>query len=303
MPETTAANAVEGGRDERLRQYLERIETALERHMTVNRAEPAELKEAMRYAVLGGGKRIRPLLAYATGELFNTLPERLDAPACALELIHCYSLVHDDLPCMDDDNLRRGRPTCHRKYGEGIAILVGDALQALAFEILCSDSTNRHCALDMTLDLAHACGPEGMVGGQHLDLAATGKPSDLTQLERMHRMKTGALIRAAIRLGARAGGGSAEDIERLDVFGDCLGLAFQVHDDVLDVVSNTATLGKPQGSDQEQAKPTFPGLLGLEKSRQTAHVYQQRALDALQPYGKRAELLMQLADHAVARDH
>ena len=286
---------------ERVQTYRERVNAALERYLEPMTSVVAQLGEAARYAVLGGGKRIRPLLVYATGELFDAPPERLDAPACALELIHCYSLVHDDLPAMDDDDLRRGLPTCHRKYGEGIAILVGDALQALAFEVLCANGTER--SLDMVRDLARACGPAGMVGGQHLDLAAAGKAGDLAGLEQMHRLKTGALIRAAARLGVRAGGGGADDLDRLDAFGDSLGLAFQVHDDVLDVAGNTSTLGKPQGSDRELAKPTFPGLLGLDEARRTAAAYRQRALDALRPYGARAELLSYLADYAVSRDH
>ena len=298
-----AAGATAALREGRLGQYLERVETALGRCLSIAGEGATALQEAMRYAVLGGGKRIRPLLVYASGELFGAPPERLDAPACALELIHCYSLVHDDLPSMDDDNLRRGRPTCHRQYGEGMAILVGDALQALAFELLCNDPANRDCALDMALDLALACGPAGMVGGQCLDLAAPGKPADRAQLEHMHRMKTGALIQAAIRIGGRAGGGDAQDLKRLGVFGDFLGLAFQVHDDVLDVVSSTATLGKPQGSDRGNAKPTFPGLLGVAEARRIAHSYRQRALDALAPYGTRAALLRQLADYTVHRDH
>lgn len=255
----------------------------------------------MRYAVLNGGKRIRPLLVYAVGELLEASPEQLDAPACAVELIHCYSLVHDDLPAMDDDDLRRGQPTCHRKYGEGTAILVGDALQALAFQVLCTGGTER--ALDMVLDLAHACGSAGMVGGQQLDLAAAGKPSALAELEQMHRMKTGALICAAIRLGVHAAGGDDGDLARLDAFGDSLGLAFQVHDDILDVAGSTATLGKPQGSDKQQAKPTFPGLLGLDEARRTADAYQQRALDALKPYGDKAGLLNYLADYSTSRDY
>lgn len=255
----------------------------------------------MHYAVLSGGKRIRPLLVYAVGELLDASTERLDAPACAVELIHCYSLVHDDLPAMDDDDLRRGQPTCHRKYDEGTAILVGDALQALAFQVLCTDGTDR--TLDMVLDLARACGPAGMVGGQQLDLTAAGKTSELAELEQMHRMKTGALICAAIRLGVRAAGGDDSHLTHLDAFGDSLGLAFQVHDDILDVAGSTATLGKPQGSDKQQAKPTFPGLLGLDGARRTASAYRQRAFDALKLYGERAELLNYLADYTISRDY
>ncbi len=302
QPPTTTASAAELLK-QRLQNYRQRIEAALQRCLDGPAPPPelAVLHEALQYAVLGGGKRMRPLLVYATGELFDAAPAQLDAPACALELIHCYSLVHDDLPAMDDDELRRGRPTCHRKFDEGTAILVGDALQALAFTVLCETPTDR--TTTMLLDLGRACGPTGMVGGQHLDLAMMGRPGTPEMLRQIHRMKTGALIRAAIRMGAHVGRGSPAELHRLDAFADALGLAFQIHDDVLDVAGNTAVLGKPQGSDRERAKPTFPDVLGLEEARRTAEDYRNQARECLVPWGEPAALLRYLTDYAIQRDH
>ena len=299
LPTTAPADPLQ----QRLQDYRQRTEAALQRCLNSPAPSPelAVLHEAMQYAVLGGGKRMRPLLVYATGELFDAPPAQLDAPACALELIHCYSLVHDDLPAMDDDELRRGRPTCHRKFDEGTAILVGDALQALAFTVLCETATDRTTA--MLLELSHACGPTGMVGGQHLDLAMVGRQATLEMLQQIHRMKTGALIRAAVRMGAHVSRCSPAELHRLDTFADALGLAFQIHDDVLDVAGNTAILGKPQGSDRERAKPTFPDVLGLEKARRTAEDYRHQARECLVPWGEQAALLCYLTDYTVQRDH
>ncbi len=265
------------------------------------------LGEAMRYAVLGGGKRLRPLLVYAAGRAVAAPPDCLDAPACAVELIHAYSLVHDDLPSMDDDALRRGQPTCHVAYGEAMAILAGDALQALAFELLARDTA-------MTVDdgmrvrmlhvLGTACGAWGMAGGQAVDLRATGRGLTLPALERMHAMKTGALIRASVSLGALGGGCTdAGTLETLDRYARAVGLAFQIRDDILDVEADTAVLGKTAGKDAEQAKSTFPALLGLEASRERLGRLVDSAIDALAPLGPRADLLAALARYAAERAH
>ncbi|MGH8163922.1 MAG: farnesyl diphosphate synthase, partial [Rhodanobacteraceae bacterium] len=230
-------------------------------------SEPRELVRAMRYAVLGG-KRLRPLLVYATGAALGAEEYVLDAPACAVELIHAYSLVHDDLPAMDDDDLRRGRPTCHVVFGEAAAILAGDAMQALAFEIIAADRTpsiEAATRVEMVRVLSAACGAQGMAGGQAFDLAAVGKTLDLGELERMHVHKTGALIRASVRLGALAAGcGDAATIDALDRYGHAVGLAFQVRDDILDVEGHADVIGKTSGKDAAAAKPTFPSVLGMD---------------------------------------
>src|SRR5512140_2893939 len=227
---------------------------------------PQRLHEAMRYAVLDGGKRVRPLLAYAAGQLAGADPHIVDAAAAAVELVHGYSLVHDDLPCMDDDTLRRGQPTCHVAFGEAVALLAGDALQALAFEVLARGplpDPGRACA-----ELARAAGAAGMAGGQAIDLAAVGTTLDLAQLETMHRMKTGALIRAAVLLGAACGAPLPDaHAAALDAYARAAGLAFQVVDDVLDVEGSAATLGKSAGKDAAQGKPTFVSALGLEAAK------------------------------------
>src|SRR5699024_8557316 len=214
------------------------------------------------------GKRIRPRLLYATGAVLDIEPKRLDAPACATEFIHAYSLIHDDLPAMDDDTLRRGRPTTHIAYGEATAILAGDALQALAFELLASDPTigdDPGTRARLMATLAHACGPNGMVGGQALDMASEGKSIDLQQLKRIHNRKTGALLRACVLLAAAYRPDlSAEPRDALDMFGTRIGLAFQIRDDILDVTASTKQLGKTQGADQAHAKATYPALLGLD---------------------------------------
>jgi len=265
------------------------------------------LLQAMRYAVLGGGKRLRPLLVHAAGHAVGGTHDALDAPACAVELIHAYSLVHDDLPAMDDDALRRGQPTCHVAYGEAMAILAGDALQALAFEILAAD---RHMHVSdavrvrMLQTLGSACGAQGMAGGQAVDLNATGTRLDVTALERMHEMKTGALIRASVQLGALAGGCMDEaELQALDRYARAVGLAFQVRDDILDVEADTAVLGKTAGKDAAQDKPTFPALLGMDASRERLHALVDEALDAVAFLGEPAELLVHLARFTAARAH
>jgi farnesyl diphosphate synthase len=260
----------------------------------------------MRYAALNGGKRLRPVLVYATGEALSVPMERLDAPACAVELVHCYSLVHDDLPAMDDDDLRRGRPTCHKAYDEATAILVGDALQSLAFRVLSRDATEAEAParLRMIEELALAAGSRGMAGGQALDLAATGTRLNEAELEDMHIHKTGALIRASVRLGA-LGGGTAdpETLGLLDHYAKCIGLAFQVQDDILDVDGDEEVLGKYSGADARLAKPTYPALMGLETAREFASSLCADALQSLEGLGDGANALRDIARYIVARDH
>jgi farnesyl diphosphate synthase len=273
-----------------------RTEAALARFLPAAETIPQRLHDAMRYATLGGGKRVRPLLVFAAGELAGADAGRLDVAACAVELIHAYSLVHDDLPCMDDDVLRRGRPTCHVEYDEPTALLVGDSLQALAFELLASQPLGAR-QLEMIALLAHASGSRGMAGGQAIDLASVGKPLEQVELELMHALKTGALIRAAVLLGALAGA-PLSDNERLqlDRFAKRAGLLFQVVDDILDCTASTATLGKTAGKDEAAAKPTYVALLGLERARAYADELRNEALAALACFGQRADRLIQLAD-------
>ena len=289
----------------RLRGYQARIEAALESWLPPASRVPENLHEAMRYAVLGGGKRIRPVLVYASGEAFGVAPDALDGPACAVEMIHGYSLVHDDLPAMDNDDLRRGRPTCHRAFGEATAILAGDALQALAFHVLAADGkigVSPEQRLRMIEILAAASGSLGMAGGQAIDLAAVGKSLNLEQLETMHRHKTGALIRASVELGALCCDGvDPAAFARVSQFAQCIGLAFQIHDDVLDIESDTATLGKPQGSDLAQNKPTYPQLLGLAGARDAARRLHDEAISALLPLDRRADALRSVANFIIGR--
>ena len=260
----------------------------------------------MRYAVLGGGKRLRPLLVYASAHALGEDGSQLDAAACAVELIHAYSLVHDDLPAMDDDALRRGRPTCHIVFGEAMAILAGDALQALAFELLADDPTQRidaNTGMAMLRALGRACGAEGMAGGQALDLAAVGHPLTLTELEHMHACKTGALIRASVQLGALASGADATTRDALDRYAAAVGLAFQVRDDILDVEGESAVIGKTAGKDAAADKPTFPSIIGLDTSRARLAELTDAALAAIAPLGARGSLLAELARYAAQRAH
>jgi len=273
-----------------------RTETALSRFLPAADTVPQRLHDAMRYATLGGGKRVRPLLVFAAGELAGADAARLDVAACAVELIHAYSLVHDDLPCMDDDVLRRGRPTCHVEYDEPTALLVGDSLQTLAFELLASQPLGER-QLEMIALLAHASGSRGMAGGQAIDLASVGKPLEQVELELMHALKTGALIRAAVLLGALAGAPlSGNERQQLDRFAKRAGLLFQVVDDILDCTASTATLGKTAGKDEAADKPTYVALLGLERARAYADELRSEALAALSCFGERADRLIQLAD-------
>jgi farnesyl diphosphate synthase len=257
----------------------------------------------MRYAVLGGGKRVRPLLAFAAGEAVGASAERVEAVACAVELIHAYSLVHDDLPCMDDDVLRRGRPTVHVEFDEATALLVGDALQSAAFELV-SDvpaGSDHGGQLELVRLLARAAGSRGMAGGQAIDLASVGKSLTLPELEFMHILKTGALIRASVTLGARCGSPTPAALERLDHYAKVIGLAFQVVDDTLDAAASTATLGKTAGKDAEQGKPTYVSLLGLARSRALAEELRGEAHNALAEFDARADMLRALADFIVLR--
>jgi farnesyl diphosphate synthase len=258
----------------------------------------------MRYAVLNGGKRVRATLVYATGEAVGADSALLDAPACAVEFIHAYSLVHDDLPCMDDDDLRRGKPTCHRVYGEANALLAGDALQSFAFQVLCDGASNAERGMQMVATLAHASGSLGMAGGQAIDLAAVGRDLGLDELENMHRHKTGALIRASVRLGALCGAHvNARQLDQLDAYAACIGLAFQVRDDILDVEADTETLGKTQGADIALNKPTYPSLLGLAAAKQKAEELHERAISELADFDARADGLRGLSAFLVNRSH
>ncbi|HEY3698198.1 MAG TPA: farnesyl diphosphate synthase [Spongiibacteraceae bacterium] len=263
------------------------------------------LFDAMRYCLLNGGKRVRPLLVYATAAAVaeKSDPIALDQIACAVEYIHAYSLVHDDLPAMDDDDLRRGNPTCHRQFDEATAILAGDALQSRAFELLAQlPAASAAMRIELIAVLASASGARGMVGGQAIDLGAVQKQIDLPHLETMHRLKTGALIRAAVRMGALAGGANSAQLELLDRYAAAIGLSFQVQDDILDVTGDTATLGKRQGADSARAKPTYPALLGLDAARHKAQALHQQALAALATFGAPAERLRQLSAFIVERD-
>ncbi|TCV91263.1 farnesyl-diphosphate synthase [Luteibacter rhizovicinus] len=260
----------------------------------------------MRYAVLGGGKRLRPLLVYAAAHAFGCDAPLLDAPACAVEIIHAYSLVHDDLPAMDDDALRRGRPTCHIVFGEAMAILAGDALQALAFEILATPVPDASdvSRLTMLRVLGAACGAEGMAGGQAFDLSAVGMTLTLTELERMHTYKTGALIRASVRMGALAAG--CDDtalLDGLDRYAHAVGLAFQVRDDILDVEGDASVIGKTAGKDAAADKPTFPSIIGMDASRAHLDELIGTALTAIEPLGERGAWLADLARYAAQRAH
>jgi geranylgeranyl pyrophosphate synthase len=289
----------------RMESYRARIEQVLDRCLALPDAGTPRLREAMRYSTLGGGKRLRPALVYLTGESLGAALTDLDAPAAAVELIHVYSLVHDDLPAMDDDDLRRGRPTCHRAYDEATAILVGDALQALAFSVLADDSIGQVVSatrLSMIRTLAQAAGTAGMAGGQAVDLAAVGQTLSVDAVENMHRRKTGALIKGSVLLGAiGAGIDSGPDFQALTLFGDEIGLAFQIQDDILDVEGDAAVLGKTTGADAALSKPTYPSTVGLPAARDRARDLRDRAIGALAPLGARSGPLVELAQFVVSR--
>ncbi|WP_434635027.1 polyprenyl synthetase family protein [Chromobacterium sp. CV08] len=284
-----------------IQQYMEQ---ALEKLLPAADCAPQRLHQAMRYATLEGGKRVRPLLVFAAGEVVGAERDNLARIGAALEMIHAYSLVHDDMPCMDDDVLRRGKPTCHVAYDEATALLVGDALQTRAFELISQPMPGIAPAgqLEMTRTLAHAAGHAGMAGGQAIDLASVGLPLTLPELEFMHMLKTGALIRASVLMGAMAGRElSGAEKEALDAFAKRIGLAFQVVDDILDCEADTATLGKTAGKDAAHDKPTYVSLLGLAEAKRMAKDLHDQAFAALEGFGPSAERLKQLADYIVAR--
>lgn len=291
---------------ETIKTYQAQIDQALEHWLPAENIQPEHLHAAMRYSVLGDGKRIRPVLTYATGHALGVSLSSLDGPSCAVELIHAYSLIHDDLPAMDDDDLRRGRPTCHKAFDEATAILAGDALQALSFHILAHDpamQTSAENRIKMIEILALASGSRGMAGGQAIDLASVGKELSLAELENMHIHKTGALIRSAVKMGALSCPDISDDqIDKLDHYAKCIGLAFQVWDDVLDIEGDTEVIGKPQGSDVERGKPTYPNLLGMAGAKQTAKDLHDQAIESLQGFDQKADTLRWIADYIVSRD-
>ncbi|HEY6451025.1 MAG TPA: farnesyl diphosphate synthase [Steroidobacteraceae bacterium] len=282
-----------------------RIESALAARLPAADVVPSRLHEAMRYSVLGGGKRVRPALVFATASTLGLAESQVEAAACAVELVHVYSLVHDDLPAMDDDDLRRGRPTCHKAFDEATAILVGDALQPLAFQLLASDPalpTQPEVRLRLIDLLAEASGTFGMAGGQAIDLAVQGKQLDVAQVEEMHARKTGALIRVSVLMAAVCAPALAPELYgALAGFATPIGLAFQIQDDLLDVIGDVSTLGKATGADSERCKPTYPAIIGVESSQERVRLLHAQALAALAPFGIRADPLRQLADWLLAR--
>ena len=265
----------------------------------------SQLQEAMLYSLFNGGKRVRPALVYIVNKMLGGALEQADSAAAAIECIHSYSLVHDDLPAMDDDDLRRGKPTCHVAYDEPTAILVGDALQCLAFELIANDSgLNADTRIRLIQMLAKASGHQGMVVGQAFDLRNVGKPLNLEQLETMHQHKTGALLKCAVLIGAVVSEqASDQQLQSLEQYADAIGLAFQVQDDILDIEGDSSIIGKPQGSDLEKEKPTYPALLGLEGAKLKLQQLHETAISALEPFGDSADELIALADFIVQRDH
>lgn len=289
-----------------------RIHERLAAYLPAETQQPTRLHQAMRYAALNPGKRLRPTLVYAAGDLFDVPWQQLDAPAVAVELIHAYSLVHDDLPCMDNDDLRRGLPTCHVAFDEATAVLAGDALQTLAFQVVAQASDlSAEVKIKLLAELSSASGSLGMGGGQAIDLQMTDStdqpanyPANLTTLQSMHRMKTGALITAAVQMGCIVSGISDQKVlECLRIYADCLGLAFQIRDDILDVETDTETLGKPQGSDQAKNKLTFPALLGIQGAKNTANELIEKGLTALNQLPYDTKNLAAFANYVIQRDY
>ncbi len=290
-----------------MQQWQDRVDKSLEHWLPKANIEPTRLHAAMRYSIFNGGKRIRPILVYAAGQAVGAPHARLDAPACAVECIHAYSLIHDDLPAMDDDDLRRGKPTCHKAFDEAMAILAGDALQALPFHILSHalsgkiDAENLVAMIDL---VATASGSRGMAGGQALDLEAVGKEISEAQLENMHIHKTGALIRTSVKLGAMCADSKDEtQLKSLDHYGKCIGLAFQIRDDILDEIGDTETLGKSQGADRALNKPTYPAIVGLGASREMARELCEDALASLIDFDAQANTLRDIARYIIDRTH
>lgn len=282
-----------------------RTENTLNHWLPKPDTSPQMLHQAMRHSALDGGKRVRPFLVYSTGSALGVTLEQLDGPAAAVELIHVYSLIHDDLPAMDDDDLRRGKPTCHKAFDEASAILAGDAIQSLAFHVLAHDphiQIGAERRLEMIDNLAIASGSRGMAGGQAIDLESVGKQLDLPALENMHIHKTGALIRVSVMLGALSCPSiNEEQLKHFNHYAKCIGLAFQIQDDILDIEGDTETLGKPQGSDLASNKPTYPALLGMEGAKQRAQELYQEALDSLSGLDEKADPLRWMAHYIVSR--
>ncbi len=291
---------------ERIQEYRARVEEILDRYLPDAALPPDRLHSAMRYSVLGGGKRLRPTLVYATGEALSVRPAILDAPAAAVELLHAYSLVHDDLPAMDDDDLRRGKPTTHREYGVATAILAADALQPLAFKLISAHPPlldQPALQVQIIRTLADACGSNGMTGGQAIDLASEGRQLDAAELEHMYRLKTGRLFRASVISAAYcADDMNDQALNDLECFIDALGLAFQIRDDILDVEGSTAQIGKQAGADAAKRKATYPALFGLEFARQRADDLLARALTAIERFGREANILRAVAEYVVRRE-
>ncbi len=287
-----------------LTERAEEVDAAIDAALPRARGRHARIHEAMRYSVFAGGKRLRPILCLAAAEACGGDPREALPPAVAVELLHTYSLVHDDLPCMDDDDLRRGRPTCHKVYGEGMAVLTGDALLTEAFRVLCrTRPTKRYSAADHVAELALTGGSTRLIGGQVLDLEGEGQALTKAQLVRIHEAKTAALLTSSIRLGAMTANATPARLEALGTFGHALGLAFQVIDDILDVTQSTEVLGKTAGKDLAVDKATYPAILGLEKSRREAARLTHKAMNAIEPFGRRARRLRQIADYLLDREY
>jgi geranylgeranyl pyrophosphate synthase len=286
-----------------LDQYADRVNQQLNERLPLETNAPKTLHKAIRYSVLGGGKRIRPALVYATGEAFSTNLNTLDCVACAVELMHCYSLIHDDLPAMDDDDLRRGHPTCHKAFDEATAILAGDAIQAQAFAMLANDNASYKQRVHMIQQLAKSSGSLGMAGGQAIDLASVNKQLNEKQLTTMHTLKTAALIQASVLMAVIASDmADPESFAHFAHFSEKVGLAFQIRDDILDIQADTETLGKPQGSDAAQNKPTYPSIVGVEQAENTANNLLQEALDEIKDLDERAEKLRAISKYMVTRN-
>jgi len=290
-----------------LKYWQARMEGALAARLPAADAEPARLHAAMRYCVLNGGKRVRPLLVFSTARTLGVSEAQVEAAACAIELVHVYSLVHDDLPAMDDDDLRRGRPTCHKAYDEATALLVGDALQSLAFQLLASDGSlpaAPEIRVRLIQLLAEASGTSGMAGGQAIDVAVQGRQLPIEEVEAMYARKTGALIRASVLMGAACAPELTEpQRQALAAFAAPIGLAFQIQDDLLDVLGDTATVGKPTGADRARGKPTYPAVLGLAASQERVRLLHTEALEALEPFGTPADPLRAMADWLLVRSY
>jgi farnesyl diphosphate synthase len=290
-----------------LSEYKERVDNTLDKWLPAKTLIPENLHSAMRYSVMGNGKRVRPALVYATAVALEIPLQRVDGIAAALEIIHSYSLIHDDLPAMDDDDLRRGRPTCHKQFDEATAILAGDALQALAFYILSHDpdmTGDYEKRLKMIEILSLHSGSRGMAGGQAIDLNSVGKEIDIVQLETMHIHKTGALIRTCIQMAALSSAKTThQQFEALDRFAKKIGLSFQIQDDILDVTGDTQTLGKPQGSDAGLDKPTFPSIIGLQAAQEKALELHKQAIESVRIFGQEADILRTISQWFVERDH